>query len=234
MGKDKLRKFNENETFKNVIQPSLEEVLRKDYTLKGKWKSEIFNNENPLVIELGCGKGEYSVGLASKYTEKNFIGIDIKGARIWRGAKTSLNEGIDNVVFLRTRIEFINSFFTKDEVSEIWITFPDPQKEFHRRRKRLTSPIFLNYYKQFLRNDGIVHLKTDSDILYNYTLDIIKHNNIELVFHTSDLYHSSLQNLTHGIKTFYEAKYLAVGKNINYIQFRLQNDCIYEDLPKEE
>ena len=133
MGKDKLRKFRENETFDNVIQPSLEEVLRKDYKLKGNWHQEIFKNDSPIVLELGCGKGEYTVGLAEKYKEKNFIGIDIKGARIWAGAKKSVNEAISNVVFLRTRIEFINSFFKAGEVSEIWITFPDPQKEFHRR-----------------------------------------------------------------------------------------------------
>ena len=156
--KRKLEHFAEMKTFPNVYEPDTEEVLRQDYFMKGQWRSKHFKNENPIVLELGCGKGEYSVGMGRKYPNKNFIGIDIKGARMWRGSKTALEENINNVAFLRTRIEFIESCFAKDEVDEIWITFPDPQPQSTRERKRLTSPIFINQYKKVLSENGLIHL----------------------------------------------------------------------------
>lgn len=231
MGKDKLRKFRENETFKNVIEPRFEDAFQKDHPLKGNWNSQIFNNQNPIVLELGCGKGEYSVGLAKTFSEKNYIGIDIKGARIWRGAKTAIEIGLTNVVFLRTRIEFIESYFEPDEVSEIWITFPDPQKEFHRRKKRLTSAKFLNRYRTFLKKNGVVHLKTDSDLLYNYTLETLVYNGSLVNVSTNDLYSSEHQNLTLGIKTHYEELYLKKNKKINYLQFQLNKTDDYVETP---
>src|SRR4030042_687760 len=164
-------------TFPNVIQPAFEEAFRTDYPLKGKWNREFFKNQHPLVLELGCGKGDYTLGLASLFPEINFIGVDIKGARIWKGAKTALLESIPNVGFLRIRIEFIDSFFAPGEVDEIWLTFPDPQLE--KKRKRLTAPKFLNEYRMFLKNNGVIHLKTDNKVLYNYTLDTVRYNQLE-------------------------------------------------------
>ena len=162
MGKNKLARFAENRTLPNVFQPTREEALNNFY-LKGKWRSEVFKNQNPLVLELGCGKGEYSVGLAKAFPEKNFIGIDIKGARFWFGAKEAINEGMTNVAFLRTQIELIDCFFEKDEVDEIWITFPDPQIKYRRTKHRMTHPDFLERYKKILKKDGMIHLKTDSE-----------------------------------------------------------------------
>ena len=167
MGKNKLKKFAEMEVLGHVIQPPFDDIFKKDHPLKGKWNPEIFENNNPIVLELGCGKGEYSVGMARAFPNKNFIGVDIKGARMWKGATESHEKGIRNVAFLRTRIELIESFFDKDEVSEIWITFPDPQLKNARAKKRLPGPVFLNKYRSFLVNNGIIHLKTDNDILYN-------------------------------------------------------------------
>src|SRR5690606_17521039 len=185
--KNKLKRFKENETFSNVIQPTREEVVSGDFYLKGKWNQEIFKNDNPIVLELGCGKGEYSVGLSQKYPNKNFIGIDIKGARMWVGAKQAEALNLNNVAFLRTRIDFIEQAFAKDEVDEIWITFPDPQPQKTRERKRLTHLRFLERYRNLLKKGGIVHLKTDSRLLYDFTLEVIKDNKLELIVHTPDL-----------------------------------------------
>ena len=180
MAKNKLRKFAEVATFTNVIQPDIKEVFRKDYPIRGNWHSQFFKNTNPIVLELGCGKGEYTTGLAARFPDKNFIGIDIKGARIWKGASEALEKGLANAGFLRTRIEHISSCFGPDEVSEIWITFPDPQEKRDRSTKRLTSSLFLPVYKKFLKPSGIIHLKTDNEILYKYTCRLCQFNNLEV------------------------------------------------------
>lgn len=214
MGKDKLRKFAEVATFLNVVQ------LDEGKPYKGKWASEFFKNDKPLILELACGKGEYTVNLAKLFPEKNFIGIDYKGNRIWRGAKTALEEGIANVGFLRIQIETILEYFEKGEISEIWITFPDPQPQDSREKKRLTNPVFLERYKHILIPQGIMHLKTDNDGFYAYTLEQIELQNLPKIKETTDLYQSDLVDEVLSIKTYYEKKYLAVDKNINYVQWR--------------
>jgi len=214
MGKDKLRKFAEVATFKNVVQLD----AGKEY--KGKWANEFFKNDKPVILELACGKGEYTVNLAKLFPEKNFIGIDYKGNRIWRGAKTALEEGIDNVGFLRIQIETILEYFEKGEISEIWITFPDPQPQESREKKRLTNPVFLDRYKQILVSEGIMHLKTDNDGFYAYTLEQIELQSLPKFKETTDLYHSDLVDDVLSIKTYYEKKYLAEDKNINYVQWK--------------
>ena len=216
MGKDKLRRFAEIETFANVYQ------LEEGKVLKGNWAAHHFKNANPVVLELACGKGEYSVNLARLFPDKNFIGIDYKGNRIWRGAKTAIEESIDNVAFLRIQIENILEYFAEGEIDEIWITFPDPQPQDSREKKRLTFPAFLNRYKQVLKPGGCVNLKTDNDQLYAYTvektiaLDLIVHKN------TDHLYTSEFADDVLSIKTYYEKKYLLHDKNINYIQFSFE------------
>ena len=214
MAKDKLRKFAEVETFKNVVQ------LDGGLQYRGKWSSEFFGNDKPLVLELACGKGEYTVNLAKLFPERNFIGIDYKGNRIWRGAKTALEEGIANVGFLRIQIEKILEFFDENEVSEIWITFPDPQPQDSREKKRLTNPKFLQRYKFILKKDGIMHLKTDNDGFYAYTLEQLALLETPKNKETADLYKSNLVDEVLSIKTYYERKYLAVDKNINYVQWK--------------
>ena len=169
MGKDKLKKFAENKTFRCLVQPEFDEIFGKDHPLKGRWHADFFRNDRPIVLELGCGKGEYTVALAADDPARNYIGVDIKGARMWRGAKTATEQGMDNVGFLRTRIEFITSFFAPGEVSELWITFPDPQLKTRRAKKRLTAPPFLACYAQLLAPGGWINLKTDSQHLYRYT-----------------------------------------------------------------
>ncbi len=233
MSKNKLARFAEMETFRHVFQPTTEEVLHDDYHLKGKW-AEWFGNDHPVVLELGCGKGEYTVGLAKKYPDINFIGVDIKGARMWRGAKQSGEEALKNVAFLRTRIEMIASFFDKDEVSGIWITFPDPQLKKNRRKKRLTSPGFLYFYSQFLKPDGLIHLKTDSRPLYDFTKRVISHNQLPLIGDTADLYHSPLQDVAAGIKTFYEQMFLDAGIPIKLLIFKLNNKQSFSWHPDDE
>jgi tRNA (guanine-N7-)-methyltransferase len=223
VGKGKLHKFRENATFSHVIEPEVKSYLAYDHPLKGKWDNEIFKNNNPIVLELGCGKGEYSVGLARRFPEKNFIGIDIKGARIWRGAKTSQLEQMNNVAFLRTRIEIINSFFAKDEVSEIWITFPDPQLKRKRAKKRLTSSGFLNLYQQFLANNGSINLKTDSAFLYKYSVAVAEQNKLPIEKATSDLYAETWVDEILSIKTHYEQLHIDDGDKINYLKFKLPN-----------
>jgi tRNA (guanine-N7-)-methyltransferase len=188
VGKNKLARWNELAAFDNVIQPAIGDVSGKDHPVKGRWKKEVFKNDNPIILELGCGKGEYSIGLANTFQDNNFIGIDIKGARMWRGAKTSNDLNLKNVAFLRTRIEFINSFFSSDEVDEIWITFPDPHPGGRNSNKRLTSPRFLNSYRLFLKNKGLVHLKTDNTELFDYTKKVISYNRLESVIITNNLY----------------------------------------------
>ncbi len=220
MGKNKLARFAENETFANLFQLTYEQVTKEGFALKGKWNKEFFKNDNPIVLELGCGKGEYTVGLAKKYPNKNFIGIDIKGARLWRGCKISNEDKMTNVAFVRTHIQMIESYFAENEVSEIWITFPDPQLK--KPNKRLTCERFLKLYKNILKQDGIVHLKTDSQELYEYTKDeVLIPSKREILYNTNDLYNSDFKEDVIEIQTFYEAMYLKIGKPITYLKFKL-------------
>lgn len=219
MGKNKLKKFGEMETFPNVFQFSFAALKENGFPLKGKWNEEFFHNDNPIVLELGCGKGEYAVGLAKRYPDRNFIGVDIKGARMWTGAKQSVLDGMTNVAFLRTNIELIAEFFAPGEVSEIWITFPDPQMK--KVNKRLTSVRFLTLYRKILKENGLVHLKTDSPFLYTYTDASVKLNGFDVEINTDDLYHSGIDDDILGIQTFYEKQWLARGLTIKYIKFHL-------------
>ena len=218
--KNKLKRFNENETFTNVIQPSREEVLD-NFSFKGKWHS-FFKNTHPIVIELGCGKGEYTIDLAKKNPDKNFIGIDIKGARFWRGAKTALKDNLGNVAFVRTQIELVDFIFDKGEVDEIWITFPDPQIKYKRTKHRMTNHAFLKKYDHILKKDGVINLKTDSEFMHGYTLGLLHGEGHEIVHANHDVYkdYYSPDEVT-GTQTFYEKKYLEKGKAITYIKFKL-------------
>lgn len=234
MGKNKLHRWAEMDGYKHVIQPLFEDVFRKDYLLKGRWNSNFFKNSNPIILELGCGKGEYTTGLARSFPEKNFLGIDIKGARMWKGAKTAFEENLKNVGFLRTRIELIESFFSINEIDEIWITFPDPQIRKRRNKKRLTGARFLNHYRTFLKEDGLIHLKTDSRELYNYTNKLLKHNNLEVITSTSDLYSGNYENDLLSIRTFYEQLFLNDGKKITYTCFKLKPDIKIEEISIED
>lgn len=216
MAKNKLAKFADMATYGNVFQYTFDTLKEEGFPFKGKWHI-YFGNNNPVVLELGCGKGEYTVGLARKFPEKNFIGIDIKGARMWTGASQALEEGLTNAAFLRTRIELINHFFTQDEVSEIWITFPDPQMK--KTNKRLTSTRFMEQYSRMLKEGGIIHLKTDSNFLYRYSKVMIAENRLETLFDTEDLYNSGLNGDILEIRTFYEQQWLSRGLNIKYIRF---------------
>ena len=221
--KNKLKRFRENEKFENVIQPSREELTDNNFKLKGNWSQDFFKNEHPIVLELGCGKGEYTVELARQNPDKNFIGIDIKGARFWRGAKTALEEGLENVAFVRTQIELIEHVFAPGEVSEIWITFPDPQIKYKRTKHRLTNTDFLQRYKHILKNDGLMHLKTDSEFMHGYTLGLLHGEGHEVLYAHHDIYKNeySPKEVT-GIQTFYEKQYLEKGKPITYIQFKIK------------
>ncbi|MDD4777101.1 MAG: tRNA (guanosine(46)-N7)-methyltransferase TrmB [Fermentimonas sp.] len=216
MAKNKLAKFAEMATYKNVFQIPFNRLKTEGFPLKGKWNT-YFKNNNPIILELGCGKGEYTVGLARKFPEKNFIGIDIKGARIWKGATEALNDNLENVAFIRTQIEFISYFFSNDEVSEIWITFPDPQMK--KVNKRLTSTRFMKEYSKILKDKGIIHLKTDSNFLYSYTSAMIEENQLPVLFDTDDLYNSLHEDDILGIKTYYEQQWLECGLTIKYIKF---------------
>ena len=231
MGKNKLARWNELETLNNVFQPETDAVIGKDHQVKGTWKKKVFMNLNPLVLELGCGKGEYTVGLATRFPDNNYIGIDIKGARMWRGAKTANENKLPNVAFIRTRIEFINSFFSADEVDEIWITFPDPHSGGRNSNKRLTSPWFLNKYRLFLKDKGLIHLKTDNSELYNYSKKIVLHNELKIVSSTSDLYSQNFSDEILSIKTHYEKIFLKDGLKINYLSFRLDKEKIIDEAP---
>ena len=236
MGKGKLQKFAENETFACLVQPQADEVMNADDPLKGRWNSDVFvsrlgGTASPITVELGCGKGEYTIDLATRIPGHNYIGVDIKGARLWRGAKTATESGMKNVAFLRTRIEFINSLFAPDEIDEIWVTFCDPQPK--KPNKRLTSPAFLDRYRKFLKKGGTVHLKTDSQDLHEYTLEVVKQQGLELLFATNDLYghrdasgHIDSDYLAahpelFEVQTHYEKMFLAQGMPITYLAFRL-------------
>ena len=221
--KNKLKRFRENETFSNVVQPERDEVLSNTFDLKGKWGKQFFKNDHPIVLELGCGKGEYTVNLAKKYPEKNFIGVDIKGARLWRGAKTALDDGLPNVGFLRTQIELLDHLFGQHEVDEIWITFPDPQIKYKRTKHRLTNAKFLELYKEILIPEGIIHLKTDSEFMHGYTLGLLQGLGHEVLYAHHDVYGNDYtpEEVT-SIKTYYESQYLEEGKKITYIRFKLK------------
>lgn len=218
--KNKLKRFKENKTFSNVIQPTREEVIN-HFSYKGKWHS-FFKNTNPIVLELGCGKGEYTVALAKKNPTKNFIGIDIKGARFWRGAKTALEEKLNNVAFIRTQIELVEYIFAENEIDEIWITFPDPQIKYKRTKHRMTNSGFLKKYHHILNENGIVNLKTDSEFMHGYTLGLLHGEGHEILHANHDVYknHYSPEEVT-GTQTFYEKQYLEKGKPITYIKFKI-------------
>ena len=218
--KNKLKRFKENETFSNVIQPTRQEVFDDTLKLKGNWSKSFFKNEQPIVLELGCGKGEYSVNLAKMFPEKNFLGIDIKGARFWRGAKTSLEEEIANVGFLRTQIELVDLLFDENEIDEIWITFPDPQIKYKRTKHRMTNPEFLKKYKKILKPKGVVHLKTDSEYMHGYTLGLLQGLDLKIEYAHHDVYGTTNapKEVTE-IQTYYESQYLAIRKKITYLRF---------------
>ena len=220
--KNKLKRFNENNTFHNVFQPKREELVDAVYPLKGQWNQQFFKNSNPLVLELGCGKGEYTVGLAERYPNKNFIGIDIKGARFWRGAKTAVENKMPNVAFIRAQIELIEQLFETNEVDEIWITFPDPQIKYKRTKHRMTNATFLKRYKNILNETGIVHLKTDSEFMHGYTLGLLHGQGHEVQYANHDVYRQegSPEEVT-AIQTFYENQYLEKQKAITYIRFKI-------------
>lgn len=234
MGKNKLARFAEMETLPNVVQVPFNQALNTTFKFKGIWKQEFFRNQNPLVLELGCGKGEYTVGLAKRFPEKNFLGVDIKGSRMWVGAKQSFNENIHNAAFLRTRIELIDSFFDESEVDEIWITFPDPQLKNKRTKKRLTSSPFLTKYRTFLKNDGIVHLKTDSFPLFNYTRKLLNYNNLPILTETDNLYSTNFADEIRSIRTHYETLFMEKGENITYLKFRVHSKNSLTEPPDEE
>lgn len=218
--KNKLQHFAENLTFDNLFQLRFEEVVH-GFFLKGKWANDFFKNENDIVLELGCGKGEYTVGLASRHPKKNFVGADIKGARLWRGLKTCQEENLKNVAFVRTRINLIDMYFDKAEVSEIWITFPDPHPRGVDERRRLTSPAFLKKYYTILKNGGTINLKTDNIIFLEYTLDVLREQNHEILELNYDVYGSGLDNELIQIQTHYEKRWLKHGTKIKYLKFRL-------------
>lgn len=237
MGKNKLKKFAEMKEFRCALEYPREELLNNGFPYRGKWNSEFFNADRPIVVELGCGKGEYTVGLAKSDATRNYIGVDIKGARIWRGAKTVEEEQIPNAAFLRTEIENIRSFFEPGEVDELWITFPDPQMQ--KTRKRLTSTRFLELYRGLLRPDGIVNLKTDSPFLYEYTRRLVEKNNLPVLANTDDLYGSGMADPVSSIKTFYEQQWLSRGKKIKLLSFRLpaEGDLLEpeaDDIPRDD
>lgn len=248
MGKNKLARWNELKSWSNVIEPEISSVVEhrppdedemngfpswnvtvKDHPVKGNWKSRVFKNTNPIVLELGCGRGEYTTGLAIKFPGKNFVGVDIKGARLWRGARTSNELKLQNAAFLRTRIEFINSFFGRDEADEIWVTFPDPHPGARNASKRLTSPWYLNSYRKFIRHDGVIHLKTDNTELFDYTLKVVMENDLPLLASTKDLYSGNYPDDALSIKTHYERIFLSTGLKICYLSFRLPADKSIRD-----
>jgi tRNA (guanine-N7-)-methyltransferase len=224
VGKNKLMRFEQLKAMPFAFEPSTKEALSGDSKLKGSWRS-FFNNENPIVLELGCGKGEYTVDLAKRYPNKNFIGVDIKGARIWVGAKMVEANKLTNAAFLRTRIEFISSFFAENEIDEIWLTFSDPQSRNKKGNKRLSSQEFIERYIKFIKPEGIIHVKTDSTLLYSFTLETINENGHELLFESDDIYEnmesfSEEMQETLSIKTHYEALFTAKGFKIKYVQFK--------------
>lgn len=234
MGKNKLAKFANMEEYPHVFQYPFAALQEKGFEMKGKWNEKFFKNNNPIILELGCGKGEYTVGLAKLYPENNFIGIDIKGARMWSGAKQSLEEKLSNVAFLRTHIELLSNFFDQGEISEIWITFPDPQM--NKVNRRMTSTRFMKLYGQFLKSNGVIHLKSDSNFMFTYTSGMVDLNKLKVLFKTDDLYHSGLVDDVLTIKTFYEQQWIARGLNIKYIKFEYshKDEWIEPDIEIEQ
>lgn len=252
MGKNKLAKWKELATFENVIQPMTGEL---NHPVRGNWRKEIFRNENPVVLELACGRGEYTTGLSGIYPDRNFIGVDIKGARMWKGARTASDHGLPNVAFLRTRIEFIDSYFSENEVDEIWLVFPDPHTGEKNSNKRLTCPWFLNKYRSFMKNKGTVHLKTDDPELLSFTERVVTQNKLDLLLSVNDLYASYINDKNPfkrawagstdtrisdetadriiGIKTHYEEMFLKQGLKINYLAFRLEKEKHISYNPEE-
>jgi tRNA (guanine-N7-)-methyltransferase len=219
--KNKLKRFNQNLTFPNVIQPSREELIENKFSLKGNWRKDFFKNENSIVLELGCGKGEYSVYLAKENLHKNFIGIDLKGARLWAGAKESLTLELTNVAFIRAQIELVSDLFSENEIDEIWITFPDPQIKYKRTKHRLTNPQFLAKYKNILKPEGFIHLKTDSEYMHGYTLGLLQGMGIEVAYAHHDLYTNPYApKEASAVQTYYEKIYLEENKPITYLKFK--------------
>lgn len=217
--KNKLKRFKENLNFTNLFQPTRDDLIEKNFELRGKWNS-FFKNDNPIVLELGCGKGEYTTELAKLNPNKNYIGIDIKGARIWKGAKESIQNNLNNVCFIRTQIELIDKIFFKEEISEIWITFPDPQQKIQRKKHRLTNVVFMSMYKKILKKGGEVNLKTDSEFLHGYTLGIIEGMGIDPIFSNHDIYsNNNAPKEVLEIKTFYEKKFID-SKKITFLKFK--------------
>jgi len=228
MGKDKLRKWAENATFNHVFEPDLKEAVRGvDSDVKGKWATEVFSNNNPITLELGCGKGEYTVGLAKQYPNRNFIGVDIKGHRFWRGAKTAKEESIPNVAFLRTKIEFIDRYFDKDEVSEIWLTFSDPQPKDEKGTKRITSPVFIERYKKILKPGSLINVKTDSVLLYELSKEGYLENGYDILQDSQDVYGQLVNEVDDDLKaaleivTYYENRWLLEGKKTHFLQLKV-------------
>lgn len=218
-----MKRFRENETFSNVYQPTRDEVVNNTFALKGNWNKEVFKNNNPIVLELGCGKGEYSVELARRFPNTNFIGVDIKGSRFWRGAKTAIEENLPNVAFLRTQIELIENCFALNEVDEIWITFPDPQIKYKRTKHRLTNEEFLARYKNILKPEGIINLKTDSEFMHGYTLGLLHGAGHNVLYANHNVYkNEGSPEVVTAIQTFYESQYLEQNKPITYIKFSLK------------
>jgi tRNA (guanine-N7-)-methyltransferase len=217
MSRRKLERFKQNEQSRNVIQPG-KELFEK---IRGNWKSVQFENQNPIVVELACGRGEFTVGLAREYPACNFIGVDIKGSRIWKGSTTAIAEGLNNVAFLRTQIQLLDSYFDSGEIAELWITFPDPFPRDGDEKRRLTSPRFLEMYMPLLEKNGIIHFKTDNTGLFDYTLELIqKRHDCEILIHTHDFNASSFKDDHHGIQTKYEKMFSEKGEKIKYLKFR--------------
>ena len=222
MSKGKLAKFAGMAAYPHVFEYPFSVADEVPFEMKGRWNEQFFHNNHPIVLELGCGRGEYTVGLARLFPDKNFIGVDIKGARMWSGATESLHEGLKNVAFLRTNIEIIDRFFAPEEVGEIWLTFSDPQMK--KATKRLTSTYFMSRYRRFLTDNGLIHLKTDSNFMFTYTKYMVEHNHLPVEFSTDDLYHSGLVDNILSIRTYYEQQWLDRGLNIKYLKFHLPQD----------
>jgi tRNA (guanine-N7-)-methyltransferase len=232
--KNKLQRFRENESFENLVQVAAKDILGNDHELKGQWSSSFFSKQQPITLELGCGKGEYTLALARRYHGQNFIGVDIKGARLWKGAKTALGEKLGNAAFLRTRIELIGSFFAPGEVEQIWLTFPDPQNKKRRNKKRLTSPRFLSSYQRILKQENTVHLKTDNDQLFAYTKALLGHNGIKALVCSHDVHKELAGDELLAIGTSYEKRFRAEGKSINYLRFTLPLGKTIKELPETD